>query len=292
MEEWKKDGFQGERMVVLPTEAFSEYVTHPLVQRLYLTDVGFFPGAKHHFRERVNGIEEYILIYCAEGQGTIVIENQAYTLHQNEAFCIPRFKKHYYYADEDDPWSILWVHFKGEDTANYPVDTCRVITLHQQHANNRMYFLFELLFRTLDDSYTLSNFIYISQVLALILAEVYYHQPTDQAQDYHVTEAIRYMMRHLQKNLTLEQLATEFHVSKSYLNAIFQKYTQHSPVEFFICLKMKKACELLRTKDLYVYEVAQRLGYTNQYYFSRLFKKVVGVSPQEYKKSEYCHYKE
>ncbi|MCD7832580.1 MAG: hypothetical protein LUH00_01110 [Lachnospiraceae bacterium] len=46
--EWKKDGFKGERMIVLPTESFQEYAEHPQVKRLYLTDVGFFPHAAHH----------------------------------------------------------------------------------------------------------------------------------------------------------------------------------------------------------------------------------------------------
>ncbi len=294
MEHWRKDGFQGEQMVVLPTEAFSEYVTHPLVKRLYLTDVGIFPQADHHFRKRINGIEEYILIYCAEGNGTIEVESKIYQLHAHEAFCIPHFKRHCYYSSEEHPWSILWMHFKGEDVKNYPLDACDVVSLRQQYANNRMYSLFSLLLQTLEDGYTLTNFIYISQVLELILAEIYYHQSSSNLaqRDRLVTDVVRYMTRHLCENFTLEQLATEFHVSKSYLNVIFQRCSQHAPMDFFIRLKIKKACELLRTKDLYVYEVAQQLGYANPYYFSRLFKKIVGISPEEYKKSDYYHYKE
>ncbi|MCD8046819.1 MAG: hypothetical protein LUE90_09380 [Clostridiales bacterium] len=41
---WKKDGFKDERLIVLPIESFSEYVSHPQIRRLYLTDVGFFPA--------------------------------------------------------------------------------------------------------------------------------------------------------------------------------------------------------------------------------------------------------
>ncbi|MCD8336875.1 MAG: helix-turn-helix domain-containing protein [Lachnospiraceae bacterium] len=59
------------------------------------------------------------------------------------------------------------------------------------------------------------------------------------------------------------------------------------PMSFFINLKMKQACKLLRTTDLYIYEVAQSLGCTDPYYFSRQFKKTVGVSPKEYQKGEY-----
>ncbi len=281
-------------MIVLPTESFQDYVEHPLVRRLYLTDVGFFPHAEHHFRERKDGIEEYIFIYCTEGMGTVHVKGKTYTLRENEAFCIPHNTPHRYYACAEDPWSILWVHFKGEDVSCFPLEECRVVSLSSAHATNRMHFLFDLLFRVLDGHYTLGNFIYISQVLSLILSEAYFREKQNSVreQNKHVTNVIRYMYRHLEENLTLADLAAEFELSKSYLNAVFQKYTQHSPMDFFIHLKMKQACRLLRTTDLYIYQIAGALGYADQYYFSRIFRKVVGMSPKEYKHSEYFHYKE
>ena len=60
LQEWKADGFRGEQMIVLPTESFQAYMEHPQVKRMYLTDIGFFPCAKHHFRERREGIEEEV----------------------------------------------------------------------------------------------------------------------------------------------------------------------------------------------------------------------------------------
>lgn len=293
-EEKKRDGFKGEKLLVIPTEIFSDYVNHPLVKRLYLTDVGFFPKATHHYRERKEGIEEYIFIYCTEGKGIIHVEDKKYILKENEAFCIPQFHGHRYYACNHEPWSILWVHFKGEDLKYFPVEECKVIKFTSTYASNRMLFLFELLFRVLEGSYTLGNFIYISQVLSLILAETYNREKhgSSMEQNKHVTDVIRYMQSHLDKNLTLEQLAETFDLSKSYLNAIFKKHTQHAPMDFYTNLKMKEACKLLKVTDLYIYEIAQRLGYKDQYYFSRIFKKVVGISPKEYKHSDYYHYKD
>ena len=153
--ERKRDGFRGERMIVLPTEAFSDYVRHPLVRRLYLTDVGFFPSAAHHYRERREGIEEYIFLYCMDGSGQITVEDRTYTLRGEEAFCIPRNRSHCYYASEEDPWSILWVHFKGEDTVHFPLEEGRVIsfqsTRHRADAVS-----FRALFRVLEGNYTLN----------------------------------------------------------------------------------------------------------------------------------------
>lgn len=288
----KRDGFKGERMIVLPTEAFQDYVTHPQVKRLFLTDVGFFPYAEHHDRERKEGIEEYIFIYCMEGSGIVEIYGTGeFTLHEHEAFCIPKFRGHHYHACADNPWSILWVHFKGEDVAYYPLEELKVVKFLSNNATNRMMSLFELLFRVLEGNYTLGNFIYISQVLSLILSETYHREKHDTTleQNVHVTNVVRYMYKHLQDNLTLEQMIGEFKFSKSYLNAIFQKYTRHAPMDFYINLKMKEACKYLRSTDLYIYEVAERLGYKDQYYFSRIFRKTVGISPKEYRNSDYIH---
>ena len=105
--EKKQDGFKDEQYFIIPTESFGNYAEHPLVKSLYLTDVGFFPNAKNHYKEREDGIEEYILIYCADGEGHIYVENREYRIGSHQAFCIPRGKKHRYYAREKNPWSIF-----------------------------------------------------------------------------------------------------------------------------------------------------------------------------------------
>ena len=287
----KSDGFRDEKYMIIPTEAFVDYMEHPLVKAAYLTDVGFFPKARAHYREREDGADQYILIYCIEGRGMIEVEDQKYQIGRSDAFCIPRNRRHKYYADKEEPWSILWVHFKGDSTKYFPLEECKIVHLNSRHSDNRMMVLFKLLFRVLERNYTLGNFIYISQILSLILAEVYYREKIDESttQDKHVTQVIRFMYQNLYRNLTLEEIAEEVQLSKSYLNAIFKTQTGHSPVEFFIHLKMQEACKLLKSTSMYIYEVSTKLGYTDQYYFSRIFKKVVGVSPKDYKNGDYFY---
>ena len=285
----KRSGFDGETLIVMPIEAFEEYVANPLVRRLYLTDAGFFPHARSHYRSRPEGIEEYIFLCCTAGRGVVEVEGAPYPLQENEAFCIPRFKAHRYWADKEDPWSIMWVHFKGEDCPLYPLEECRVCRFTSRESVDRMEYLFGLLFRTLRSDYTLGNFIYLSQLLGLILGETYARKqdiPGTAKLNRTVTKVIRYMYHHLRENLTLEQLAAHAGLSKSSLSNAFQTCTGHSPVDFFIQLKMKEACKQLRSGNRYIYEVAQDLGYSDPYYFSRIFKKVIGTSPREYLQGE------
>lgn len=126
-------------MIVLPTEAFSDYVRHPLVRRLYLTDVGFFPSAAHHYRERREGIEEYIFLYCMDGSGQITVEDRTYTLRGEEAFCIPRNRSHCYYASEEDPWMYSLGPFQGRGYGSFsagggPGDFFSVAARHRADA--------------------------------------------------------------------------------------------------------------------------------------------------------------
>ncbi|MDE7342126.1 MAG: AraC family transcriptional regulator [Lachnospiraceae bacterium] len=277
-------------MYKLPTGVFEEFMEHPLVRRLYLTDVGFYPKAKHHYMERNVGIGENIFFYCVDGEGTICIDGKRYKLHAKEAFCIPHDQKHCYYADKEKPWSILWVHFSGEDTSLYSLDTYKVVSFHSRHATNRMLYLFDLLFQVLEEPYSLGNFAYMTQVLALILSDTYLKERKEEASgNVHVSNIIRYMNSHLEENCTLDDLSEKFKLSKSYLNVIFRKYTKKSPIDLFVSLKMTEACKLLKTTDMYIYEVANAVGYKDPYYFSKIFRKVVGTSPTEYKGGNYIH---
>ncbi|MCB0166075.1 MAG: helix-turn-helix transcriptional regulator, partial [Anaerolineae bacterium] len=68
---------------------------------------------------------------------------------------------------------------------------------------------------------------------------------------------------------------------------VFKKKTGYAPIDYFIRLKIQKACELLETTDQQVSEIGHSLGYPDIYYFSRLFKKVVGLSPRQYRAERY-----
>ena len=279
------DGFSGQRMFVLAPEAYSPYMRHPLIARMYLTDVGYFPHAARHFRERSEGIGEYILLFCTEGRGNVTVGGKTVPLRANEAFCVPRGMRHSYGADDADPWSILWVHFAGTDTALFPLDRMQPIRFESEHAVERLAFLFSLLFRVLRANYTEGNFIYISEVLMLILAETYYREKQNGAseQNRHVTEMIRYMQANLDRPLSLEELCRRFSLSRSYVHAAFRSQTGRSPMAFFADQKMRRARELLRSSSLSVQEIARQLGYQDPLYFSRAFHKLTGLSPSAYR---------
>ncbi len=98
-----------------------------------------------------------------------------------------------------------------------------------------------------------------------------------------IAQAVDYIHAHYLDTLTLQQVADRVHVSKNYLSILFKKSTGHNFIDYVITLRVQKARELLSLTDLKVYEVAERSGFHDVKYFGKLFKKMTGYSPLEYR---------
>lgn len=93
-----------------------------------------------------------------------------------------------------------------------------------------------------------------------------------------------YLHLHYQReDLSLSFLSGRVYFSATYLSSLFRRCTGKSFKSYLVELRMEKACELLRTTELYVYQVARETGYPNSQYFSVAFRRHTGCSPSEYR---------
>lgn len=92
------------------------------------------------------------------------------------------------------------------------------------------------------------------------------------------------MRENIQQNLTLKELASYFKYSPSHFSALFFGETGVSPMNYFIRLKIQKACEYIELTNMKLNEIATHLGFEDAAYFSRTFTKVMGCSPSVYRK--------
>jgi two-component system response regulator YesN len=83
--------------------------------------------------------------------------------------------------------------------------------------------------------------------------------------------------------LTIQQIAGDIYVSPSYLQTLFKKETGQTINDYLTHVRMEKAKQLLKEPGVKIYEVAAQVGYLDTNYFSRTFKKIVGVGPQEFR---------
>jgi two-component system response regulator YesN len=98
-----------------------------------------------------------------------------------------------------------------------------------------------------------------------------------------ITRAREYIRRHFKEKLSVQDIASSVGMSESYFSHIFKKETGSNVVDFINRVKMEKAAEILENSNLKVADAASRVGIDNPNYFSVLFKKTIGISPQEYR---------
>lgn len=284
------DGFAGELMYVMPRPFPVDISNHPLIKPLMPTDIGWFPSARHHYRERTTGATEHILIFCTEGAGWFVIDGVHQDVEPGDVLLIPRDTPHAYGASTANPWSIHWIHFVGIIGDYYAY----------QHQYNAYKFrvdgsdtpVVEMLFHMCRDAFVanfvLHRIIYASQALCHLLAYLMFnnrafsplmHTSTPRGID----DTIAYLHKNVHMKLTLDEMAGYAGLSRSHFVRVFKEQTQYSPMSYFIRLKMQHACMLLSSSDRAVKQISYDVGYENPYYFSRLFKRVIGVSPSAYR---------
>ena len=97
-----------------------------------------------------------------------------------------------------------------------------------------------------------------------------------------VAKAKRYILDHYMERISLEQVAATINISPGYLSTIFRQSTGMCFTDYVTHVKIEQAKRLLRETNYKVYEVSEMLGYQNAYYFSKVFKKIVGMTPSEY----------
>ena len=96
---------------------------------------------------------------------------------------------------------------------------------------------------------------------------------------------IEYLQHHYNEEVNLNQIASALHYSPSYLTKIFVQQYDTTPSKYMISLRMQKAQQLLaHNPELSVRQIGETVGYPEQGYFSRIFKKYVAVSPLEYRR--------
>jgi AraC-like DNA-binding protein len=286
----KKDGFPGQNSYVIPDGILQNIRKSPVFGDLHLTDIGYYPQARHHFRERPKGVNQTILIYTVSGSGKIMTGNNETRLIKDHFFIIPEGMPHAYSANQDDPWSIYWIHFSGvkaHHLAKPVLQPVPVVRSNTSRINERLN-LFNEIFHNLKRGFSVEILEYVNLCLPGLIASfthlTQYRSVNEHFTNDPVSQSINFMLENISQKYKLVDLAKAVNLSKSHYSHLFIIRTGHSPIEYFIQLKIQYACRLLDANDLTVADTAREAGFEDQFYFSRQFRKVMNMSPTQYRK--------
>jgi len=286
----KREGFQGQRLIVIPKKIVSEFLTKdPITRQVFITDIGYYPKAMFHYAERLHGISQHIIIYCIEGHGWIEVNKKRIDIAPSQFIAIPANTPHKYGANKTHPWSIYWAHFKGENAAFI----AELISRNSRDFKPRLAYnqdrirLFDDIYYNLENGYGDDTLRYVNMIFYHFLSSMIYENKFNREKQEItksvVESAIDYMLENLQKAITLQEMALFANLSVTHFNTVFKRKTGHSPIEYFNHLKIQQACQYLSFTKSTVKEIAHQVGIIDQYYFSRMFSRLMGVSPSEYR---------
>ena len=285
----RKDGFQGERAVVLPPVIVEMEEKDDFCEGLFITDIGYYPKAEHHHRVREEGVNQYVLIYCVDGSGFYVVDGKRHEVKKNQYFILPIGKPHEYGATEGHHWTIYWVHFRGKAAHVFAegAATPQTINVTMRSRISERINIFEEILTTLHLGDGIEDLRYASSLLSHFLASMRYLEQfrrakTEEERDI-VEQAIHYMRENIEQHITMDDVLRYVGYSQSHFSTVFKKKTGVSPITYINRLKIEHACRLLRTTDMKINMICYKVGIEDSLYFSRLFSKIMGMSPTTYK---------
>jgi AraC-like DNA-binding protein len=234
--------------------------------------------------------ENFIFQYTLSGEGAIDIKGNTYRLQKGQAFMVKIPDDHcYYFPSESSKWEFIFLTLKGQAASacwekvtsqfghilNIPIDSrliTHVFTMYQQAYD-----------KDLIDQY------YASARAYEFIMECYRYFKQFRAKDNlpdNVVRARDFMEAYYKRPLTIEDIANAANLSKYYLIKRFRETLHMTPIQYLTKVRMEQAIHLLRYTDLAIKEVAVSVGYANDNYFNKVFRKIVGISPGEFRNNK------
>jgi len=280
-----RDGFTGQRLVVLPRPLIRAALGRPGTARLLVTDCGYFPEARAHGRTREVPLAAAVVLVCVKGRGWCRIGGTSHEVRAGDVAVIPAGVTHAYGTDAQEPWTLWWLHVEGADVAEIlaAAGMTKTAPVRQLDTVYRMVALVQEILDRLEKDLGDSSLLASSGAAWHLLTLLSSGSTASSPQGAAVERATNYLRAHLGAAVSVAELAEVAQLSQSHFAALFKQ--QHGlPVhQFATQLRMAKARELLDTTTLPVARIAAAVGYPDAFYFSRQFRAVHGTTALRYR---------
>ncbi|MBQ8814674.1 MAG: helix-turn-helix transcriptional regulator [Lachnospiraceae bacterium] len=262
--------------------------THPL----FVTSCGTFrlftkPKLPTH---RPRGRIDYQILYVASGKAHFYFNGVEHIVPAGSMVLYrPKEEQRYYYYGVDRT-EVYWVHFTGSNVKNILRKYGIADDVHLIHTGTALEYkrIFIQMIQELKlckDDYEELLVNYLQQLL-IMLHRIINTKPKGKNPLLmeEIDTAVRYFHENYHKSISIEEYAASHHMSVSWFIRNFKEYTESTPAQYILSLRISNAQTLLESTNYNVTEIANIVGYDNPLYFSRIFKKQSGMSPSDFRK--------
>lgn len=239
------------------------------------------PGIRSH----------YCIHHIIAGKGYYDVGGNTYSLKSGDTFILYPDTEVKYYADGEKPWEYAWVGFMGTDAASIIRATdftkghpfIKNGALPKKDLRRLLNRIYELKGNSHEASVAMTGALYT--LLALFMHHCVRKEPLKDIQLAYVEKAKDFILTNYSYPITIEDVAAYVGISRSHLYRSFETFQHQSPKEYLSIFRIKQACRLLKETSLSVSAVAYSVGFENNLYFSKAFKKQMLISPTVYRRN-------
>lgn len=258
-----------------PTQTAKRMLYYPIVAGEYFCNSDYCIE-----REKYDSI---LLLFVADGCLHMVQSGETYTAHKNELLLVDGYQPHKYYTESSA--HTIWLHFDGADSREWFAELAFQKGRRLRGTPKTAERFTEVIsaVEREENEYELSLKLY-ALLCALALPEERWSGNETGEQ---ILKAKEYLKRHMEKEITVEEVAGWVHLSPSYFSKMFKDSTGFSPYDYLLRLRLERAKELLINTGMPVGEIAYRTGFNSQANFIYFFKKQTGFSPLKFRKLQF-----
>ena len=238
--------------------------------------------------------DHYLIHLVVGGHGVYRTGGKEYPLSAGDLFLVRPGQLISYSASEEDPWEYCWVGFNGANAAKlmqHSPFTEQDPVFHTSRPEPLQQTLLSIFGargpRPENEAAMVGHLYLFLAELMRQAAEKEVHVPSAGSQ--YVLNAIKYIQFNYSHEVTIDDIARSVGVSRSHLYRLFMSNVGQSPIDYLTSYRIGEACNLLKNSQLSIAEIAASVGFSDKFYFSRVFKKSMGMPPSRYLNSARDH---
>lgn len=235
--------------------------------------------------------DNYTLFYVFSGEGRVKIGKNEFIVKSNQGFLVlPKTKVTYHSLGKS--CEVGWIGFYGFLVSNY-LERAGLTKETPVFKDDEEQGIGKIFIDILENSklnrnryckITASLYMIFSKLLDIYDTKNLALNANNLMENY-LRKALQYIDMNYSEKISISQIANYVGIDRKYLHYIFKKKLDIGPQQYLITFRMFKASIFLEDKNLSIADISKIVGYENPLNFSKMFKKIIGVSPKEYKKN-------